>query len=210
MYCLTRYEMRFGNIVVPARTKCMVINEVNTDTVDAPGVYIRILVKNHDINLNRMQNENKVIKHHSNVNQATLCGIVIDTDTTAVYMDAGDKLYFNTGVYDWQLEKIFGKENVPQNLLLGKYGYNCKDASLQSVIDCLEDDFSSWVMENCEFHTLTEEDIENGDGFDGAEPGDTILSDAGLSQFYKKQLEYQNKLETIGFTYDFKGGLIWD
>lgn len=210
MYCLTRYEMNFGNIVVPARTKCMVINDIRTDTVDAPGVYIRILVKNHEINLNHMQNENEVIKYHNNVNKATLCGIAIDTDTTALYMDAGDKLYHNKGIYDWQLEKIFGKDNVPQNLLLGKHKYNGKDASLQSVIDHLEDEFSLWVEENCDFYILTEEDIENGDGFDGAEPGDTTLSDSGLSQFYKKQLEYQNKLETIGFTYDFKGGLIWD
>jgi len=206
--------MRFGNIVVPARTKCMVINEVKTDTVDAPGVYIRMLVKNHDINLNRMQNENKVIKHHSNVNRATLCGITIDTDTTAVYMDAGNELYKYTGIYDWQLEKIFGKDNVPQNipqnLFLDKYKYHGKDASLQSVIDCLEDEFSLWVMENCDFYILTEEDIENGGCFDGAESGDTTLSDVGLSQFYEKQLEYQNKLETIGFTYDFRGGLLWD
>ena len=210
MYCLTRYDMKFGDIIIPARTKCMVINEVRTDTVDAPGVYVRLLVRNYDVKLDNIENENKVIKYNRNVNDATIRGLTVDTDTTAVYMDAGDKLYYNTGVYDWQLEKIFGEDNIPKDLLLGKYKYNGKDARLQDVVDYLEDEFSEWVQENCDFYTLTEKDIENGEGFDGAEVGDKILSDEGLNQFYKKQLEYQNKLETIGFTYDFKGGLIWD
>ena len=210
MYCLTRYEMRFGDIVVPARTKCMVINEIRTDTVDAPGVYVRLLVKNSDVKLNVIKNKNKVIQYNRNVNNAVMCGLVLDTDTTAVYMDASDKIYYHTGIYDWQLEKIFGKDKVPRHLILGKYEYNGKDASLESIIDYLEDEFSEWVQENCDFYTLTEKDIENGEGFDEAEVGDKILSDEGLIQFYKKQLEYQNKIETIGFTYEFSGGLIWD
>ena len=210
MYCLTRYDMKFGDIIIPARTKCMVINEVRTDTVDAPGVYVSLLVRNYDVNLEDRKNENEVIKYNRNVNDTTIRGLTVDTDTTAVYMDAGDKLYYNTGVYDWELKKIFGDDNVPKNLLIGKYKYNGKDARLENVIDYLEDEFSEWVQENCDFYALTEEDIENDFYFDGAKAGDKILSDEGLNQFYKKQLEYQNKLETIGFTYDFKGGLIWD
>ena len=210
MYCLTRYDMKFGDMVIPARTKCMVINEVRTDTVDAPGVYIRLLVRNYDVNLKDTKNENKVIRYNRNVNDATIRGLTVDTGTTAVYMDASDKLYYNTGIYDWELERIFEDDNVPKNLLIGKYKYNGKDARLESIIDYLEDEFSEWVQENCDFYTLTEEDIENDFYFDGAKAGDKTLSDKGLNQFYKKQLEYQNKLETIGFTYDFKGGLIWD
>ncbi|MNP72343.1 hypothetical protein D3C76_1688770 [compost metagenome] len=69
---------------------------------------------------------------------------------------------------------------------------------------------NEWIHNNCEFVELTEEEIENGEGFDGAQAGDRTLSDSGLEKFYIKKLEYQNKLETTGFTYDFKGGLIWD
>jgi hypothetical protein len=124
-------------------------------------------------------------------------------------MDAGDKMYWDYGLYDWQLEKIFGKDNVPQNLLKGKYAYYCKDARLQDVVEYLEEEFAEWVQENCEFITLTEEDIENGFGFDDAEEGDTTLSQKGIEQFENKCLEYQNKLEVTGFTYDFQGGLTW-
>lgn len=210
MYCLTRYEMKFNDVVIPARTRGIVINKITTDTVNAPGVYVSMAIPNYDINKETIRNENKIIKHYDNVNSASLFGVVIDTNTLAVCMDAGDKLYFNTGVYDWQLENIFGKDNVPDNLIIGKHKYNGKDAKLQEVICYLEDEFSQWINDNCEFCTLSEEDIENGDYFDGVEPGDRVLSDSGLQQFYEKQLEYKNMLETIGFTYDFKGGLNWD
>ncbi|WP_123053124.1 hypothetical protein [Clostridium sp. JN-1] len=210
MFCLTRYDMRFGDIFIPARTKCTVINKIVDDIVDAPGIQVKMSVDNYDIKRHYKENENKVIKYNQNLNDASLYGFVIDTNTEAVYMDAGANIYFHAGVYDWQLEKIFGKENLPKNLIIGKYEYNGKDAKLRTVIEYLEDEFSEWVQNNCEFYALDEDDIENGEGFDGAQPGDKILSSFGLQQFYIKKLEYQNKLETIGFTYDFKGGLIWD
>jgi len=57
---------------------------------------------------------------------------------------------------------------------------------------------------------LAEEDIENREGIDGSYPAERILSEIGLRQFEEKQLEYQTKIEVTGFTYEFKGGLIWD
>lgn len=212
MYCLTKYEMKFGDVVVPARTKGIVINKITTDTVNAPGVYVSMAISNHDINKDVIHNEKIVQKGCRNVNSASLFGVVVDTNTSSVCMDASDKNYFYTGLYDWQLERIFGKGKIPENLIIGKHKYNGKDAKLRDVVDYLEDEFSEWVQKCCEFYTLTEEDIEKDiedrDCFDGAEAGDTILSPKGLEQFYAKQLEYQNKLETTGFTYDFKGGLI--
>ena len=210
MYCLTRYEMKFGKEIIPARTKATIINKLDTDTVDAPGVNVRLAINNYDIHKRDINNENKIIEYYNNVNEAALEGIIIDTNTQAVYMNAGDKFYYYTGLYDWQLEKIFGKDNVPNKLLLGRFKYNGKDAKLMDVIDYLEDEFAEWVKNNCEFCILSEEDIENGDCIDGAEAGDETLSAKGLEQFYTKQLEYQNRLETTGFTYDFKGGLVWD
>lgn len=209
MKCITRYEMKFGDIIVPARTTCRIINKPNTFTADASGVQIGVVVDNYYINVENKENENKVIKFRSNVNNGCLSGIYISTNTQSVYMDAGDRVYWDYGLYDWQLEKIFGKDNVPQNLLKGKYAYYGKDAKLQDVIEYLEEEFAEWVQDNCEFMTLTEEDIEDNLGFDGAEEGDTTLSQNGIEQFEKKLLEYQNRLETTGFTYDFRGGLIW-
>ena len=210
MKCITRYEMKFGDIVVPARTTCKIINKADTFTADASGVQINIVIDNYYINAEDKQNENEVIKFKSNVNDACLSGIFIRTNTQSVYMDAGDYMYKDYGLYDWQLEKIFGKDNIPEGLFKGKHVYNGKDAKLQDVVWYLEDEFSEWVSENCEFTTLTEEDIENGLGSDGAEEGDSILSQKGIEQFEKKCLEYQNRLETTGFTYDFQGGLSWE
>jgi hypothetical protein len=202
--------MKFGDIIVPARTKCRIINKPDIFTADASGVQISVVVDNYYINADNKENENKVIKYRYNVNNASLCGILIGTNTQSVYMDAGDKMYWDYGLYDWQLEKIFGKDNVPKNLLKGKYVYYGKDAKLQDVIEYLEEEFAEWVQENCEFITLTKDDIEDGLGFDGAEEGDNTLSPKGIEQFETKLLEYQNRLETTGFTYDFRGGLIWD
>lgn len=210
MKCITRYEMKFGDIIVPARTTCRITNKPNTFTVDASGVQINVVVDNYDINIDNKENENKVIKYRYNVNNASLSGILIRTNTQSVYMDAGDKMYWDYGLYDWQLEKIFGKDNVPEGILKGKYAYYGKDARLQDVVEYLEEEFAEWVQENCEFIILTEEDIENGFGFDDAEEGDTTLSQKGIEQFDKKLLEYQNRLEITGFTYDFRGGLIWN
>ena len=210
MYCLTRYEMKFGDVVIPARTKCTVINKITTDTVNALGVDVRLAVDNYSIKKKNTENENKVTEYHRNINDSALIGMTVSTSTTAVYMDAGDELYRYKGIYDWSLERIFGRDKVPEQLFLGKHKYNGCDARLRDVIDYLENEFNEWIMNNCEFYSLTEDDIENGEGLGGSEPGDQILSENGLEQFYKKKLEYQNKLETIGFTYDFTGGLIWE
>lgn len=206
MYCLTRYEMKFGDIVIPARTKCSVINKITSNTVNAPGIDVKLSVDNYTIRKPYIENENRIILYSQNVNLACLEGIVIDTNTEAVYMDAGDRLYFNSGLYAWELSKIFGEEKVPKHLLIEQY--NGKDAKLRNVIDCLEDEFGEWVENNCDFIILSKEDIENGECFDGAGVGDKMLSDFGIEQFNKKKLEYQKKLEPTGFTYDFKGGLI--
>lgn len=210
MYCLTRYEMKFGDEIIPARTRAEIINKVTTDTVDAPGVHLRLAISNNEIDKMDIKNENVIRKYYDNVNDSALCGVIINTNTQAVYMDAGAEIYYYSGVYDWQLERIFGKDNVPNGLIIGKHRFNGKDAKLQDVVNYLEEEFSEWVRSNCEFYTYTEEDIENGDCFGDAEPGDSILSDKGAEQFESKKIEYQNKLEKIGFTYDFKGGLIWE
>ncbi|MCR3758453.1 hypothetical protein KYB31_05515 [Clostridium felsineum] len=210
MYCITRYEMKFGKEIIPARTKAILINKVTTDTVDAPGVYVKLAIDNYNLHKEDINNENEVIKYHVNANDATLGGIIVNTNTQAVYMDAGDKFYYYTGLYDWQLEKIFGKDNIPKKLLIGKYKYNGKDAKLSDLVNYLDDEFMKWVENNCEFCILSEEDIESGDCFDGAEAGDSTLSAKGLEQFHTKKLEYQKRLETTGFTYNFKGGLNWD
>jgi hypothetical protein len=169
MKCITRYEMKFGDIIVPARTECRIINKPNVFTADASGVQISVVVDNYYINAENKENENKVIQYRYNVNNASLRGILIGTNTQSVYMDAGDKMYWDYGLYDWQLEKIFGEDNIPKNLLKGKHVYCGKDARLQDVIEYLEEEFAEWVQNNCEFMTLTEEDIEDGLGFDGVE-----------------------------------------
>lgn len=207
MKCITRYEMKFGDIIIPERTECMIVNKPNVFTVDASGVQLNIVVNNYDLKLKDKENENKIIKYRRNVNNGVLQGLYIHTNTESVYMDAGDYMYKDYGLYDWQLEKIFG-ENIPSNLLIGKHKYNGKDAKLRDVIDYLEEEFADWVSENCEFMEITDDNIDDYSFYD-FEVGDTTLSDNGLKQFEDKCLEYKKRLETTGFTYDFEGGLNW-
>lgn len=211
MKCITRYEMKFGDIVVPERTECTIVGKQHDYNADCSGVQLNLIIRNWDIGLKDKANENKVIKYKSNVNSASLNGIFVHTNTQSVYVYADYCIYENYGLYEWQLEKIFGKDNMPKNLLKGRYQYNGKDSSLMEVIEYLDEEFAEWVRDNCEFMELTEEDINNDYcTFEGFEVGDSVLSDLGVKQFKEKQLEYKKRLETTGFTYNFTGGLIWD
>lgn len=131
---------------------------------------------------------------------------MIYTNGTQVYLDAGDSFYQNATLNEWQVKEILGEDKskyIRQTPYIRQY-------FLSDVVNCLEEEFSDWVQDNCHFRKLTKRDIENGDGFDGANPGDRILSPKDIEQFNKKKIKYQNRLEITGFTYDFKGGLIWD
>lgn len=208
MKCITRHEMKFGDVVIPARTECIIVNKPKTYTVNAPGVQLNIVINNYDLKLPDKENENKVIEFRNNINDASLIGLYIHTNTQSVYMYADDDMYKDYGLYDWELKNIFGEGNVHENLIIGKHVYNGKDAKLSDVVEYLEEEFSEWVSEKCEYMTITEDNIEDYDFYE-FEIGDTTLSDLGLKQFEEKCLEYKKKLETTGFTYDFKGGLIW-
>ncbi|MFR2889134.1 MAG: hypothetical protein ACLTDM_13175 [Clostridium butyricum] len=211
MKCITRYDMKFGDILIPARTECIIVNKPSMFTVNASGVQLNVVVRNYDLKLRDIENENKIIKYGSNINKATLDGIYIHTNTQSVYMYAGDYMYnnYNYELRLWELEKIFGKDNIPKNLISEDTLLMRKYATLSEVVEYLEEEFADWVSDNCDMRELTEDDMDEYE-FYGFEVGDTTLTDEGLKKFEKKCLEYKNKLETIGFTYDFKGGLIWN
>ena len=208
MKCITRYEMKFGDIMVPARTECYLIGKPNIYSPSAPGVQISVIVRNFDLRLKDIENENKVIEYGYNVNEGSLDGHLIHTNTQSVYMYADD-IYENYGLYSYELEKIFGEGNVPDKLILGeKHRYDGKDAKLFDVINYLEEEFAEWVNKNCDFMELTEDNIEDYEMND-LEVGDTTLTQSGLADFEEKCMEYRKRLETTGFTYDFPGGLRW-
>lgn len=215
MYCITKGDMKFDDYFIPARTKATVINKPQYVGADIPGMCLKLVItlwdmlpeaeKRKGVPISRTKISNELEGRSFNV-KSEMIGIVITTNGTQVYMDAGDDFYFGVTLYEWQVKKVFNGE-IPKDLY-PKQGTNTY--YLQGIIDYLEDKFEDWVKNNCNFHILTKQDIENGDGFDGAYPGDKTLSPKGMQQFEQKKLEYQNRLEAIGFTYDFKGGLIWD
>ena len=127
MKCITRYEMKFGDIIIPERTECTIIGKEHEYNVNCSGVQLNLAIRNWDIGLKDKTNENKVIKHKSNVNTASLDGIFVHTNTQSVYVYADYCIYENYELYEWQLENIFGKDNIPNNLLKGRYQYNGKD-----------------------------------------------------------------------------------
>ncbi len=215
MYCLTRNDMKFGNYFVPARTRANLVFKPNSQTVNAPGIHLRIAISLFDMEseedkikgvpITKTEIENQLENKYCVHNKMT--GIVIDTDMTQVYMDANDKFYSDVHLRKQNLEKVFGYI-IPEEI--EKAPYYEDEYSLSSVIDYLDNQFSEWVQNNCHFRKVTKRDIENGDALDGAAPGDRQLSDRGLQEFNTKQLEYKNKLEVTGFTYEFKGGLHWE
>lgn len=209
MNCITRYELKFGDIVIPARTKCRIVNREGRFTPNAPGVLIDIVVDNNDLKKGYTENENKVIKFRNNVNNANLTGILISTNTESVYINANHRMYYDYRISDWKLERIFGKDKVPENLITNDCGW--KDAELFKVIEYLDEEFAEWVSINCEFVEVTQEDIDNGDVSPAFDVGSSVLNDRGLEDFKNKSMEYKRKLEkATGFTYEFKGGLIWE
>lgn len=214
MLCKVRDEMKFGDFTIPAGTLAEVINTPKYREADIPGLHLELSVSL--LNIAKNTNESVLMTEYRIINEldnrssaysgTQMIGIVINTDGTHVYMDAGDKFYREVTITKWKAEKVFDNK-IPENITPQEHS---REYGLRSIIDYLEDEFADWVLDNCHFRKITKREIENNEGFDGAEPGDRILSDRGLEQFYSKQKEYQNKLERIGFTYDFKGGLNWE
>ncbi len=212
--CITREDMKFGDYFIPARTKARVVNTPEYRNANVPGLQLIIIVTLFDFNphrgtgvpISRVHIQDEMEPGKMGATRSQMEGIVIYTHADRVFLDAGDRFYYDATLGKWQVEKIFGS-TIPEGINKAQYS---EAYLLQSVVSYLGDEFAKWVQQNCHFRKLTKRDIENGDGFDGAEPGDKTLSVKGLGQFEAKQLEYQNRLEVTGWTYDFKGGLIWE
>ncbi len=214
MYCITRNDMKFGQYFIPARTKATIIGQPSSHSVNVPGVQLRLAVNLFDAHPKRktgvpmpeVQINDEVEGKGYYPPDSYMTGITIWSHADRVYMDAGDEFYQYATLGKWELRKIFG-EAIPEEVVKENF---CGGYRLDTTIEYLENEFADWVHENCDFYELTEEDIENGLGFDGAESGNTTLSPRGMQKFEDKQLEYKKRLEVIGFTYEFKGGLIWE
>jgi hypothetical protein len=214
MYCVIKNDMKFGEYFIKAGTKARVIGKPNYKQVNIPGLDLYLAVNLRDIALKQKESvlESEIrIKNeleercHSNTE---MVGITLMTDGTKVLMDAGADFYEEATIYESEVKKVLGTDNIPENIEKAKYLQ--PPYYVSSLVQYLEDEFTKWVQDNCEFYTYTKEDIENGDCWEDAEPGDTTLSESGIEQFENKKIEYQKMLEKIGFTYDFKGGLVWE
>lgn len=213
MYCVIKNDMKFGEYFIPAKTRARVINKPNYKDANVPGLDLYLAITLRDIVLmqkksallSEVEIENELAEKNKNT---VMVGITISTDGTKVFMDAGADFYEDATISEYQVKKVLGVDDIPKEIK--KVQYMVHKYYLNSVIDYLEDQFSKWVQKKCEFYTYTEEDIENGNCVADAEAGDTTLSTNGLEQFENKKLEYQEKLERIGFTYEFTGGLIWE
>lgn len=213
MHCLIKNDMKFGEYFIPARTKARVINKPNYKEANIPGLDLYLAINLSDIAL--MQKESVLVSEVEIKNElegkskdTVMVGITIKTDGTKVLMDSGNDFYENATLYGSKVKKVLDTDIIPEEIKIAPY--TSKKYYLQSIIEYLENNFAKWVQANCEFYIYTEEDVENGNCYADAEPGDTILLDKGMEQFENKKLEYQSMLEKIGFTYDFKGGLIWE
>ncbi len=79
---------------------------------------------------------------------------------------------------------------------------------LSDLIYYIDDAFAQEVEEHVTWRDLTEDEIDSGEYMDGQEKTMTI---EGEKWFYKRQSEILDKFEKLtGFTYFFKGGLVWE
>lgn len=207
MKCITREKMKFNDIELPARTKCRIINPKQF-TPDVPGVQVNIYVTHRYIpefrDIKNDLEETPAFRHYT---ETELIGYVLHTKTNQIYIEPNYKYYGDYGLYDWQVERIFD-DNIPKWLKekAEETEINLhKPYKLFDVIIHLEDSFADWVQDECEFRTLDEEEARN---YPHLEEGMSLL--VSEEKFNKKKLEYQNRLEKTGFTYDFDGGLIWE
>lgn len=210
MKCITRYDMKFGDIIIPARTECTIINNKNYSP-NCPGVFMDVIVNNWDIDKKEIENEFLIKEYNSSINKAKLTGIVLTTNTQSVFVDANNKYYYDYMLSEYQLEKIFSENNIPKEIKIYKNKYlKNGEAKLYDVIEYFEEKLHDWVCKNCEFQEVSQEQLDNGEINSDFDVGMKVLTDIGLEQFYNKSMEYKNKLEqATGLTYNFKGGLIW-
>ena len=214
MYFLIKNDMKFGEYFIKGRTRARVINKPRYKKVNIPGLDLYLALNLSEIELNKKESvlvSDIEIKNEldEKSKDTVMVGITIRTDGTKVFMDAGDDFYENATIYESQVKKVLNIESIPEGIKKAEY-FSPTSYYLRGVVKYLEDEFANWVENNCEFYTYTKEDIENSNCREDSEEGDTTLSEKGIEQFENKKSEYQYKLEKIGFTYDFKGGLVWE
>lgn len=196
MYAITNEDMKFGDLYVPARTKCLIVSELDFDSVNNPQKVIKIMIESYFLG--------ELSKHNSlQTGHAILSGYTISTTLKNVYLDVSDNLFSSREVSRVELEKVFGEDNIPEILK------KVSKVELFDVIYVLEKEFSVWIEDNCNFHLVSEDDVK-GEEYVSFNIGDKILSSDSVDKYYEKKKEYQEKLESIGFTYNFKGSLIFE
>lgn len=196
MYAITIEDMKFGDLYVPARTKCLVVSDLDFDSVNNPEKVIKIMIESYF--LGELSKNNSL-----NTGHAILSGYTITTTLKNVFLDVSDNLFSSREISKIELEKVFGKDSVPK--ILAKVN----KLELFDVVYFLEKEFSVWIEENCNFYLVNEDDVINGE-YSSFNVGDKILSSESVDLYFNKKEEYQKKLENIGFTYNFKGSLIFE
>lgn len=171
MKCITRNELTFNNITIPARTECRIIESYRLDN------YINDA------------NHNATIIVRLPIPQGVIDGVCIKLPLNEIYICADNFEFRNYKVNMWKVEKLF-KDNIIPNELYNK-NQNGK-ILLLDIIFYLEDEFNKWVVTNCAIKRCSFEDTD----WEYIEPEDKC-------KYITKKMKYTNKLEILGFTYDF-------
>lgn len=201
MKCITRNKMKFNELVIPARTKGTIIWPLKSFlTPNVPGVSVGIAIALKDIDFHNKDVNNELEKETLyGYTKNQMDGITFSTKTNQIYIIPEYMYYDDYKLSLWQAGKILDKEKLDEiEPKFAKY-------PLFEIIETLEEEFADWVTDNCKFKKITKREAENYLLF---EAGDKVLVDQ--EKFANKKLEYQKRLETSGFTYNFKGGLIWE
>ena len=199
--CVLKEDVNVHGFKIKARTKGLIISPRLPEVDCCVGV--SIYINTWDI---KEYPFDKYVTFNSIINPTGdygLGGIVINTETNNIAIDiSSHDYYYNSEIYDWQIKRILNVDTIPNCIHRAEYGNKYK---LIDLVYYMNYAFSEWVSGNGIFEEVAEEMLESEEISSEFEVGQSYL--VNDDDFYEEQLKYKQKLETIGYTYEFDGGL---
>lgn len=197
--CIFKEDINIKGYEIKARTEGWII-QPTLPTVNCCiriNVYVNVWdIKSHVLDLTFCDTINDSDKYE-------LGGIVVTCKTKDVAIDiSSSDCYYNNSVYDWEIKKVLGTHKVPEGINKSDDDYKYK---LSDLVFYMNKELSDWVSKNAIWNKVTQDMLDDGDISSDFEVDDIYLYN--IDDFYEEQIKLKERLEQIGYTYEFDGGL---